>query len=282
LPENIIRIASYNAMNFFDDLNSQDAKPLAEIKALGKIIDEMKPSIVGLQEVESARSLQQLNNVLKHNLDWHGFIEGNSHRNINVPFMSQLPFSMTSHTKQTLKDAAGKVIFEFASRKDSASGKPKPLKFQRDLLLAEFSLPGGQKLAVFNTHLKSRLRKNWCRNDSKAIRTAESKEAARIVEEFVATYPKAAVVVLGDFNEKHKDKTITAITKDLGFSDPILEQFAGKNPTTYWKKKNYRIDYILLSPVAQEAYVTGSATIHESATARSASDHYPISIDLKF
>ncbi|MGK0297910.1 MAG: endonuclease/exonuclease/phosphatase family metal-dependent hydrolase, partial [Gammaproteobacteria bacterium] len=267
--KSIIRIASYNVKNFFDKKNTKYAKKAKEVRALAKNIDMFKPDIIGFQEVGSENSLIELNDMLSNPFEYYGLMEGNSYRQINLGFLSNFPFTLTSHKNIHLKDESDFPLNEFISREDYNNNKLSPLCFQRDLILAEFTI-SEKKLTIFNTHLKSRSHREWNNNSSDEIRLAESLMANQIIKNYENNYKKIPVIVIGDLNHTSEDASIKPLLKNLQYSDPISDEIIinDKNATTYWSKKGERIDYILLSTLANTLHIEGSAIIHKSTTAR--------------
>ena len=277
-----MRIATYNVKNFFDSLDPHRSKPESEVKALATTIDRFKPDILGLQEVESEDSLEELNDLLDTKFRYRELIEGNSYRDINVAFMSHKQINMTSHKGLSLTGPDGKTLYDYPDKRAYKKKKKERLKFQRDLVLAEFSLGGGKRLAVWNMHLKSRSSRKFNALKPDEIRWAEANKAESLIEAYADKHPNHPIVVLGDLNQTHGHKSIRPLIKGLGYFDPVLEEQVkkGKAVTTYWKKKRDRIDYVLLSPTAESAYEAKSAKVYTGKTAQKASDHYAVYVDL--
>ncbi len=274
-----MRIASYNAENFFDSMGS-NRKPAVEVAALGRVIDRLGADIIAFQEVESARSLEELNDRLRTPFEFYALIEGNSTRDINLGFMSRFNFFTTSHRDVRLRDETGRVMRDFQTKRDFNNDRLSTVRFQRDLLLGEFDLGGGRSVAVFNVHYKSRRRRErWQIFSSNEIRAAEARATRTIVRRYTNDHASEPVVLLGDLNNTSGHASIRPVLRDLGFAD-VVRREVGPNATTFWSNARDRIDYILLSEVAENAYVDGSGAIHDSDTARSASDHLPVTVDL--
>lgn len=275
-----IKLCTYNTKNFFDEYDD-DRKSEKEIKALAKVITSIAPDVIGFQEVESEASLKQLNSFMKKPYKHLGFLEGNSYRDINCPYVSRFPISLKSHKSVILKDETGKSMKEYKSKSDFNKKKLSPLKFQRDLLLCEVRVTRSKSIAIFNAHFKSRSSREWNLNSSDEIRLAEARMTAKIVENYVKSNPKTPVVIMGDLNQRYRHKSLKPIMS-LGFHDPVVTELISKNKktSTYWKKVGDRIDYILLSPTADQLYQKESVSIYKGAGAKIASDHYPVSIEL--
>lgn len=275
-------IATYNAENFFDDVwpNDHQTKPDHEVDALADVVDGIGADIIAFQEVESERSLEILNNKLDRPFDYYALIRGNSERDINLGFLSRFRFYTTSHVDVQLQRSDGSVLRDYASPQARHMGQKTPMGFQRDLLLGEFSIGGGRTLAVFNVHFKSRSRKWWQDTSSNRLREAEARAARRIVRAYLQDNPQVPVLFLGDLNNTSGHYSVRPVVKNLGFSD-IVKGEVPANASTYWDNVGDRIDYILLSDLAESPYVDGSGTIHNSSRARTASDHYAVSVELR-
>lgn len=280
----VFKIASYNMRNLFDDVTSDGSsapKPDSEIKALVRTIDALRADIIGAQEVESALALNTVNQKLRTPYPHVKLVKGNSGRGIHLGFLSRYPFRSTSHRRTVLTYENGRDIQEYADESAARRRRLSPLLFQRDCLLGRFELNDGRRVSVFNVHLKSQRDYNWLKHKAAEIRAAEARAVARIA----GAYGGDNRIVVGDFNEKTGEWPIKALSPGLGFHDPLEAEIEnrGLDPHTYHPiRYRGRIDYILLSSDAQDGYVPGSIKIHRSQNARKASDHYPISVKLRF
>lgn len=278
----MIRIASYNMKNLFDDFTSDGSsspKPENEARSLVRVIDALRADIIAAQEVESIQALDKINDRLRTPFAHTKVVRGNSGRGIHLGFLSRFSFTTTSHRRTALTYQNGREMEEHASERAADRDLLSPLRFQRDCLLARFRLDGGARLALFNVHLKSQRDYSWLKHRASEIRAAEARAIARIVKSY-----GDARIVLGDFNEETGKPPIRPLAPGLGFYDSIAVEIADRNqdPHTYHPVRyRGRIDYILLSPGAEALYQTGSIRIHRSRTARRASDHYPISVKLR-
>ncbi len=279
----MVRIASYNMRNLFDDFTgdgSSAPKPESEIRALVRTIDTLHADIVGAQEVESIDALDEVNGRLRNPYPHVKLVKGNSSRGIHLGFMSRYPIGTTSHRRTVLTYQNGREIQEYANERAARRDRLSPLLFQRDCLLARFDIGGGRQLAIFNAHLKSQRDYNWMKHKAAEIRVAEARAIARIVE----SYDDDNRIVLGDFNEETDKWPIRPLAPGLGYYDALAEEIAGRDqdPHTYHPiRYRGRIDYILLSSDAKAHYLPDSIRIHRSENARRASDHYPISVRLR-
>ena len=111
----------------------------------------------------------------------------------------------------------------------------------------------------------------------------EARSIAERVSAYLQAHPHRPVLLGGDFNDLRSSDALQPLFA-LPWTDPMGEQLASKggNPSTYWPKRRMRLDFLLLSPAAVGYLVPGSAMIHASQQAKRASDHYPVSVDLRF
>ena len=297
-----MRICTYNVRNLFlDDAANADAdananadadveaserdpyytKSPAEFRNLVKTIGRVNADVLCLQEVSTRASLEKLNAALERPLPHVGFLPGNSNRGIQLAMLSRYPLCLSSHAHLELTDEAGGSLTEYDTAADAAAGRTVPLRFQRDLLLGEIDAGPLGKLAIFNTHLKSKTNRPWRLLAADTIRVAECQAISRIIEDYLERHPQRATVLLGDFNDIRSSESLAPLFA-MPFTDPLTDQLrgTGRNPSTYWPRRRMRIDHILLSPAAQACVRQGSARIHSGRQAKQASDHYPVSLEL--
>ena len=277
-----VHIATYNVKNLFSAQHPLHAKKPRELRELARMVAKIDAHILGLQEVGNLSALDELNKRLAEPYAYCELLEGNSDRGIHLAFMSRLPCKLISHRHVILHDESGQELREFGNAQAAQSGAPAPAGFQRDLLLAQFQI-SEHTIAVFNTHLKSRIQNDWADNDSDVIRVAEARAIFDIVSAYEEQNPGHAIIVLGDFNQRCDHASLQPIMS-LRYFDPVLSELVPDNTqlSTHWTKARDRIDYLLLSASARQRYIEGSATVHREAGARKASDHYAVSARLDF
>ena len=279
----MVRIATYNVRNLFDDYTRDGSgapKPEREVKALVKAIDRLKADIIGVQEVESLKALKQVNERLDRPFRFARLKKGNSSRGIHLGFLSRFPITLTSHRELQLTYANGKKMEEFASRDAAAKDEISPLLFQRDALLAKTNLGGGRTVGILNLHLKSQRDYSWMKHRAADIRAAEARTAKQIIEDADG----AIDVVLGDFNEEADEWPIKPLLEGLPVLDPASEEL-GADRRSFFTYHPFRfrgrIDYLLPVGPFRSDYVKGSVKIHDTSNNRVASDHLPLSADIR-
>jgi len=245
------------------------------------MIDQVAADVMVVQEAGSATSLQSLNQRLADPYAYVDVVPGNSNRSIHLGVMSRHPLSFKSHTDTVLKDPADARLDHFVDEAAALAGIPAPLKFYRDLLRVEIQAGTRTCVTLFCVHLKSRTNQRWQMRSADEIRVAECRALHASVSAYTREHPCRVVCLLGDFNDRITSDALAPVVA-LGFADPLGARLksSGRNPSTYWPKRRMRIDHILVSPNARGLVAEESPQIHASDMARTASDHYPVSIDL--
>ncbi len=259
------------------------AKPQREVNALAKTIDWVNPDLLCLQEVGSLTALEDINSLLKRPFPEVRLAETNSNRGIHLGFMSRYPLRLHSHrdlplldeTQQPLSDLASPTATEFSE-----------LKLQRDIAVAELALSHQPPVFAANLHLKSAGKRAWQTLSPLTVRTAECQVLAQVIRNYQTQAPDSPLLVMGDFNDNPTSSAFAALDKLPAGTlfDPLMRELVPANPrlSTYWPRRRTRIDRILLNAVAKQSYQLGSIRLWGNKRAEVASDHFPLSIDLRF
>jgi len=254
-------------------------KPAKEVRPLIRMIGLVDADLLVLQEIGSKTTLSKLNERLDRPYPYIGLCAGNSRRSIHLGVLSRLPIKLTSHAKRVLTSENNEPLYWYASEEDMRSATLSPLLLQRDVLQVSVTRAGGELLTIFAVHLKSKTNPAWQPFAAEEIRAAE----VRCLVDIVLGYQqsKLPLVVVGDFNDTAKSEVLK-ILDQLKLYDPMEEQLKiqGKNPSTYWPKRRSRIDRIMVGEKEGPQVVPQSPTIHIGHMARTASDHYPVSLSI--
>ena len=274
---NTIRLASYNVLNLYDNIDDPGKKdegtrpkPEEDISAVADVLKDANADVVALQEVEKAETLEHLRGgYLKDVYPYSALVEGNDKRGSDVAILSKYPITdVTTHRDHTFQ---GKETGE-------------EMKFRRDLLRVDIALPKGPPLRVYAGHFKSK----FGGEEADRVRTSEAAEAIKLVKEQSAAFPGNRVVFMLDANDTPESTTGQALTSDeggWGMKDAMETAGNGhqasfsprKEQAEKWGAK--RIDYILSSPEMNEKLIDSSLFEHPQAAA--GSDHYMITADYK-
>ncbi len=269
------KIATYNVQNLF--LHGEgEPKPEQAVRPLVRMVDQVQADVLLLQEVGSAASLRSLNERLRQPYAHIRLLAGNSDRSIHLALLSRLRFTAHHHREVVLRDEEEGILTDFASLDDAEQQRRTPLRVQRDIPLVEFD-----DFALFGVHLKSRTNNAWRALSAETIRRAECQLLAQLATNFLETNPGKMVLAAGDFNDNPSARALGSLA-DV-FVDPMAARLkrAGKQPTTYWPKRRMRMDRILIDRRHAECAIADSASIHANRMAETASDHYPVSLQIE-
>lgn len=230
-----IKVMSYNVHHC-----NPPAKPgLIDIAAIAAVINEAKPDLVGLQEIDvnTGRSGKTINQAAElarlTGMNYHfGKAIDHDGGEYGVAILSKYPIS----------DAR---IFPLTSLAD-LKGEP------RILLTAKIKLPSGRMILLANTHLDAQ--------KSPANRMAQIKDINTI-----ATKEKLPFLITGDFNAYPESEVIK--TMEGVFKRTCTEC----GPTIPADKPTKSIDFIAFK--RQDPFTVGS---HQVIAASDESDHLPV------
>jgi len=189
-----IRVATWNLEWFFDDDTSNNLSDVArrksapsreewqwKLSSVARVIAKMRPTILGLQEVESRDVLLQLTQVLKdeHNISYRvAFIEGwDLYTGQNVAFIYRQGLIEYARKEQTWEMFSSKEYHNIHKH-----------------LFARFQWPTGSgavRILIANVHLTA----DAAKSDTRV-------KQSRLIRAWIANEIKAGenVIVLGDLN----------------------------------------------------------------------------------
>jgi len=288
--DSAVRIATYNLQNLFlDGEGALDASlpvegplaPAKRVRPMARMISQVAADVMLVQEVGSQRSLDLLNDQLLQPYAHCEVLPGNSTRSIHLGVLSRYPIKLKSYRHLRLSDEHGTPLQFYPSAEHAAARDAQPIGFFRDLLQIEIQPGLLPQLALFGVHLKSKTNPSWQLHGAGVYRAAEVRALCQVVEQYRAQQPVSGIGVLGDLNDLLSSDALQPL-RELPLQDVVGAQLrrAGRNPSTYWPKRRMRIDHILLDDNLAAQLVPDSAVIHANNMARTASDHYPVSVTL--
>lgn len=267
-------LTTYNVENFndvFDDPYTQDegtrVKPRPDIERVARLIDQIDPDVIGVQEVENAEVLTAMVQELMpaKRYDYIVTTQTNGSRGMTVGMISRKPIiSMTSHRFRDL----------------TLPGEDRTWRFARDLMEVKLQAGPARVLTLFIVHFKSKYDSADDKNSVK-WRLAEATMARKIIEEAATRDPDGWYAIIGDFNDTPDSPTVKAFLDPLPNGKPLLidvhKNVSESSRVTYLRPP-YRstIDYILVSPAMAKQLVKGSAEVITSESMLGGSDHAPV------
>lgn len=288
-PEGTIRLTTYNVENLFDEKDDpalsgglediDDAKPKEHIEAVAAAIRRLDPDILALQEVESKEVVLWFRDTFLAGMgyDYVASLDAGDPRGIENAVLSRFPIR---EEEVWLNLSLGVHPPKLGSRDHPEAGQPLVLK--RSPLGVKVEVGEGERLTMFVVHHKSG-------RDYGYQRTAEAKRVVELAKGAGSGNPEAWVVILGDFNSVPGSEAHQTYS-DAGWVDVIP---GARTAETTSHSSGRAIDHILVTPsmskhLAGQGFVLGTVDRPEGADWRTtpepagwASDHYPVSVDLR-
>ena len=276
--EGTFTIATYNVENYLDlKTDSREVKPTEARAKVVSNIAEMKPDVIGFQEMGSTNAFLELRASLKaagqdyphweHVSGWD--------TNIHVALLSKFPITARRpHTSES---------YLLNGRR---------LHVSRGFLEADIRTPSGYSFTVFVAHLKSR--RQVAEADESEMRVQEAHILRGKIDARMKANPRGNLVVIGDLNDTKATKSTRAI---IGRGNGALidtrpaerngDSVKPKNPRWdpsnitwthfYGKEDSYsRIDYILVNRAMAAEWNKEGTYVFTTANWGLASDHRPI------
>lgn len=269
-----LRIASLNCKNYLCTNRYTDdriykrywAKPHGERAALWKLIKEVRPDVLALQEIGSGKHLFQLSEDIKREtgiaFPHYVCLSGrDAHRRIGI--LSRLPLAKVLKFKE-------------------------PDKMSRGLLGVAVEC-GKIRLHIFTLHLKSKLQRTPEDPECNAERLAEARRVREILKHTATPY----FVLIGDFNDFPESDPVRVFSNWSQCRRMDLSDSNGMRWTYRNFKYNYKhtFDHCFVSRQLENFYVPGSGKIADEAVSSFriadnrivyASDHRMIFADFAF
>ena len=290
-PAGAIRLAFYNVENLFDnrpDGNSKasDEKPKPHKEGLALAIHAVKPDIMAMSEVESLDALKEFRDQYLSDLGYVHIasIDAGDGRGIEQSVLSRYPISGA-------KNWVGSPLEGVHQVADAQSGIKlgDPLKLHRSPLRAVVTIPASETGTGKDTSLVLYVMHHKAGREYDYWREAEAKFVISKVKEDLK--PDALVALVGDFNSFARDAAGKIYTSN-GMSDCFADR--GRDATWATHESGRPIDNIFASAALSKAVVPNSRIIYGTpvrpprsdwnttpAPKGYASDHFPISVDLK-
>jgi exonuclease III len=293
------RLTTYNIENLFDDVDDptlsgrnediNNTKPKHQLIAVARAIHKVDSDVLCVEEIESLDALIAFRDEYLSDMGYDFVVSldaGNS-RGIENAVLSR--FKLSNPQLWIGKELGGVHPEKYGSKKNFYAGEP--IAFRRSPLKLDIEIPesGDKKawtLTLFVVHHKSgRYSQYW--------REAEARMIVKLAHEVEMDHPGRAIVILGDFNAQPKDESVQIYLRD-GFTDLFGEsKYTDSELMTH--ESNRRID-LMLANVAASEYIDEDTGFVLGTAARPAgidwkmmdtfegygSDHYPVSVDIKW
>ena len=292
-----IRVASYNMLNYFDDVNDPSLEgeyddfgtnpgPTSSERCqeLADAIRAMDADIIGLEEVESFDAIKHFRDRYLADMGYDHIVSEDVgyYRGCEQSLLSRFPITNTA----TWPQADLTKVNRTGGGWDDIPADIDHVSFQRSPLFATVQTPEGYELSVFVLHHKAG-RNRWHRE-------AEALQIMEYVAALQKSDPDHNIIILGDFNAQPWDRSMQ-VYRDGGMVDAMTLrtdlEHGYASPLRQTHTSGRVIDFLLLNHAAVGELVNGSGFVkgtsaedydwrNDPIPAGYASDHYPISIDL--
>lgn len=266
--DGIATVGCYNVLNLFDEYDDPyhddegtEPKSREALEKLAATIRKANADVLALEEVENRDYLERFVRAMLPDMGYQNVvcIESNDRRGIDCAVLSRFPVGpVTSYGHVRFSDGSGGMT-----------------TFRRDLLQVRIEPPGAPCFDVFAIHFKSK----GGGGDTERVRTAECRQARKILDGLLEKDKGARFVICGDFNDTWDSKPLTILR---GTGATALVSFLNDLPagTVTFNKEPYRsvIDFILCSPAMAKHYVPKSYSVIDGTAESSGSDHNPVLI----
>jgi endonuclease/exonuclease/phosphatase family metal-dependent hydrolase len=260
---NTFTVAAYNVENWVlmeRNGKADQPKPPAEKEAVFKILAQVRPDVLGVEEMGTADELEDLIGGLHEKgleYPYREWIEG-ADSTRHVALLSRFPiarrFSRTDYN-YLLND--------------------KPQRIERGILDVEVKVNDSYSFRAVVAHLKSKRQSKI--GDQAVMRLEEAKLLRAHVGKALKDNSRLNLITMGDFNDTPESEPIRTIIGELPFNlfDLMPVDSKGGHDTHYWKARDLfsRIDYLIVSPGMSNDYVEGSAHIADVPEWNDGSDH---------
>lgn len=292
-----LRLATYNVLNLFDDVDDpnlfgrnediDDTKPESELVAVARAIRLIDADILALEEIESKTALMAFVDeyISDMGYDYIVSVDSGDPRGIENALLSRYPIQ---HIELWPGLELGGVHPElFGNRANWYAGQP--LTFKRSPIRVDVRVPGEDDepdylLSLFVVHHKaSRGNDYW--------REAEAGKLIELIQGLESKFPERNIAVLGDFNATPEAKSIGMYIK-AGLVDLFGPGSEADSGAWVTHESGRRIDYVFVNKAfASETrdggrFVLGTPARPEGADWRTtpapagyASDHYPLVVE---
>lgn len=293
----VVRIATYNVANLYDDkddpkLSGQyedmnSVKPKAELDGVAAAIHAIDADVLVVEELESQEVLTWFRDTYLSDMGYTTAIslDAGDPRGIEQGVLSRFPvIEPTVWLQMPLKGVHPK------GADDAPEGSP--ITFHRSPFRVDVIVPAGARgnsrdydFTLFAVHAKSG-------RNSAYWREAEAAGTVQLIQQATVDDPARNVVVMGDFNAVQSDASFRTF-----MSSGLIDLYADRrpeDPATTTHESGRSIDHILVNAammpevIRDSRFVFGTPARPKGVDYRTypapkgyASDHYPVVVDIR-
>lgn len=274
-----LRVATYNLDNYLvanrrvgNEWRPNYPKPESEKQIIRRVIQEVSPDILVVQEIGTIEFLRELQaDMAMEGVDYPYTVHLQAEDlDRHIAILSKLPPSgVVRHTD---------LAFNYMDQR---------VHVKRGLLEVSFGLANGQFFDLFAVHLKSRLTVDRADPESRIWRTKEAEACRNRIIERTFERDRDAFLVVGDFND-HPDSAVFRRffrrgDMNISYLLPAFDSRGERWTYYYSKSATYSLaDAILVSPAIKPLIHDGRGTIVDRPCVLAGSDHRMVYTDLSF
>lgn len=272
-----LTVATYNVENYLVADRMVEGvyrqaypKPEKERAALARVIAEIAPDVLAVQEMGGPAYLAEFQRELKlagQDFPHTALLEA-ADADRHVAVLSKVPFKEVHRHAQ--------IPTVYLGRKDVV---------KRGMLEVVLKTTEGD-VSLFVVHLKSKYTERPDDPESTLQRQAEAEAVRDLI---LARFPdpkRGRFMLAGDFNDTRNSKPVRTLLRrgdrELGALLPA-EDSRGQVWTHFYRREDSysRIDYLLVSPALLPLVEGGRGKVGDGSGVSEASDHRPVSMRLK-
>jgi endonuclease/exonuclease/phosphatase family metal-dependent hydrolase len=259
-------VAAYNIENWVlmeRDGKPDQPKPQAEKEAVFKVLAQVRPDVLGIEEMGTTNELSELAGGLRERgLDYayREWIQGGDPMR-HVALLSRFP-----------------IAARFSNTQYTYLLNEHPMRMERGILDVQIQVNDQYSFRAIVAHLKSK--RQVPHGDQAVMRLEEAKLLRSHFGKALKANPELNLIAMGDFNDTPESEAIHTLIGEPPFNlfDLMPVDRKGGHDTHYWKARDLfsRIDYMIASSGMSNDYVAGSARIADVPEWNDASDHRAI------
>ncbi|MDP6541399.1 MAG: endonuclease/exonuclease/phosphatase family protein, partial [Phycisphaerales bacterium] len=263
-----IRVASYNMLNFFDQMDDPSLQgkyddfgdnpgptTTARCRELEKVIRELDADILALQEVESKVALSWFNKEFLKGMGYDFVVSEDVgyYRGIEQSLLSRFPVKEI----KTWTNVDLRKIERNGGGWTEIPSSVEQITFQRSPLCVTVETLEGYELTLFVIHHKAG-RNAWHRE-------LEALQIMEYIKDITEDDPNRNIAVLGDFNAQPWDRSTRVYFRN-GMTDSISHRSANlkwddESSLRITHTSNRILDFIMLNPAALQEFVIDSGFV---------------------
>lgn len=273
------KILTWNLHNFFDTnddpaISNEDEQILSltkynnKLASVAAVIEAMDPDIAVLPEIENLAILDQLNESKLAGSYKTAITATNDFRGLDIGILS----------KEKIDDVVTHAMDSF-KRLDLVGGQS--YKYSRDAVEVHVTY-NTRRIILLGVHYRSK-GDGSAETDDKDKRMAEAQHTREIADGLAEKNPKAAIMILGDFNDLPGSPPVNWTLQGNPKNSPKVIFTASADSVAEAERYTFvyngtmeLIDHQMMNPVLHKFLDPAKVVIRHGSDVEAASDHHPM------